>query len=141
MLDADTTFYRPVSKRGTRDVSVLPVVVSPLYTAIESAGTCFMGDFGPMSAARPSTTIRIESPGAPTTGSAGTRSNVARITLDVNSALDGVGLTAAVAQALAARGIAANVVAGFHHDHVFVPAAQGEAALAALEARAAQEHL
>ena len=44
----------------------------------------------------------------------------ARITLMVHSALDGVGLTAAVATALAERGIACNVVAGFHHDHLFV---------------------
>lgn len=55
-----------------------------------------------------------------------------QITLTVHSALDGVGLTAAVAQALAARGIACNMVAAFHHDHVFVPDAQAEAAMAAL---------
>lgn len=54
------------------------------------------------------------------------------ITLAVYSALDGVGLTAAVAQALAQQGIACNMVAGFHHDHVFVPAARAEAALQAL---------
>lgn len=45
----------------------------------------------------------------------------ARITLMVHSALDGVGLTAAVAGALAEAGIACNVVAAFHHDHLFVP--------------------
>lgn len=44
----------------------------------------------------------------------------ARITLMVHSALEGVGLTAAVAGALAQAGIACNVVAGFHHDHLFV---------------------
>ena len=56
----------------------------------------------------------------------------ARITLTVHSALDGVGLTAAVAGALAERGIACNVVAGFHHDHLFVPWQRREDALAAL---------
>ena len=63
---------------------------------------------------------------------------MARITLRVHSALDGVGLTAAVAGVLAARGIPCNMVAGFHHDHAFVPAPRAGEALAALRARAAQ---
>lgn len=57
---------------------------------------------------------------------------LARLTLAVHSDLEAVGLTAAIAALLAARGIPANVVAGFFHDHVFVPAAQGAEALAAL---------
>ncbi|NML04981.1 ACT domain-containing protein [Sphingomonas sp. G-3-2-10] len=57
-----------------------------------------------------------------------------QITLTVHSALDGVGLTAAVAQALAAHGIACNMVAAFHHDHVFVPESRAEDALAVLKA-------
>jgi uncharacterized protein len=52
-----------------------------------------------------------------------------QITLDVHSALDGVGLTAAVATALARAGIPCNMVAGHHHDHVFVPAGEAERAL------------
>ena len=56
-----------------------------------------------------------------------------QITLDVRSSVDAVGLTAAVATKLALAGISANVVAAFHHDHVFVPAAKAEAALAALK--------
>ncbi|QIG52420.1 ACT domain-containing protein [Nordella sp. HKS 07] len=55
-----------------------------------------------------------------------------RIVLTVFSALDGVGLTAAVAGALAANGIPCNMVAAFHHDHVFVPAAMAERAIAVL---------
>jgi uncharacterized protein len=47
-----------------------------------------------------------------------------QITLDVHSALDGVGLTAAVAVALAAEGIPCNMIAAHHHDHVFVPPAR-----------------
>ena len=58
----------------------------------------------------------------------------ARITLTVHSALDGVGLTAAVAGALAEQGIACNVMAGFHHDHLFVPWQRRDDALAALAA-------
>ena len=55
-----------------------------------------------------------------------------RITLDVFSALDGVGLTAGVAAALAAENIPCNMVAAYHHDHVFVPAAMAERAIAVL---------
>jgi uncharacterized protein len=58
----------------------------------------------------------------------------ARITLGVHSSLDAVGLTACVAEALAARGIGANVVAAFHHDHVFVPWGRRDEAMAALQA-------
>lgn len=61
----------------------------------------------------------------------------ARITLMVHSALDGVGLTAAVAGALAEAGIACNVVAGFHHDHLFVPWARRDEALMILQRLAA----
>jgi hypothetical protein len=45
------------------------------------------------------------------------------------SALDAVGLTAAVSQALAAAGIGCNMVAGAYHDHVFVPVERASEAL------------
>ncbi|MFJ8668729.1 ACT domain-containing protein [Streptomyces sp. NPDC093600] len=54
------------------------------------------------------------------------------ITLRVHSALDAVGLTAAVARALADAGLSCNVVAGFHHDHLFVEHARAEESLAVL---------
>jgi hypothetical protein len=54
------------------------------------------------------------------------------ISLRVHSDLHAIGLTAAVAQALAAAGIACNVVAGALHDHLFVPVDQAERALAIL---------
>lgn len=56
------------------------------------------------------------------------------ITLTVHSSLEAVGLTAAFAMALTAEGISANVVAGFHHDHIFVPERDAERALEALRA-------
>jgi hypothetical protein len=45
------------------------------------------------------------------------------------SALDAVGLTAAVSQELAAAGIGCNMVAGAYHDHVFVPIERAAEAL------------
>ena len=54
------------------------------------------------------------------------------ITLNVYSSLDGVGLTAAVATALAEHGIPCNMVAAYHHDHVFVPSDKSDEALAVL---------
>ncbi|WP_306016598.1 ACT domain-containing protein [Oceanicaulis sp. MMSF_3324] len=56
-----------------------------------------------------------------------------RITLSVYSALEAVGLTAQIATALARAGISANLVAGLHHDHVFVPETRAEQALSVLE--------
>lgn len=61
----------------------------------------------------------------------------ARIVLEVNSDLEGIGLTAAVATALSERGIACNMVAALHHDHAFVPAARAEEALSILQALSA----
>ena len=57
---------------------------------------------------------------------------MARITLNIHSSLEAVGLTAAVSQALASEAISANVVAGFYRDHIFVPQTAGERAVACL---------
>ena len=54
------------------------------------------------------------------------------ITLRVHSALDAVGLTAAVSTALARAGLSCNVIAGCHHDHLLVPAHRAPEALGAL---------
>lgn len=51
-----------------------------------------------------------------------------RLTLQVRSDLEAVGLTAAFAAALAAEGMPANVLAGFHHDHILVSVDHAEAA-------------
>ncbi|TGD44874.1 ACT domain-containing protein [Pseudotabrizicola sediminis] len=61
------------------------------------------------------------------------------ITLNVYSSLDGVGLTAAVSKALSDADIPCNMIAAFHHDHVFVPSDKCENALdvlAQLQSRA-----
>ena len=54
------------------------------------------------------------------------------IVLSVHSGLDAVGFSAAVTGRLAAAGISANLVAGYHHDYVFVPAADADTAMAEL---------
>lgn len=59
---------------------------------------------------------------------------MAWITLTVHSSLAAIGLTAAVAAAFTGQGISCNVIAGFHHDHLFVPAARSADAMEALRA-------
>ncbi len=54
------------------------------------------------------------------------------ITLQVHSSLAAIGLTAAVSAALAEAKISCNVLAGFHHDHLLVPAADADRALEVL---------
>lgn len=56
-----------------------------------------------------------------------------QITLTVHSSLEAVGLTAAVATKLASRGISANVVAAYYHDHIFVPTERAAEAISALK--------
>ena len=57
----------------------------------------------------------------------------ARITLQVHSDLEAVGLTAAVSGALAGQNLCANIVAGLNHDHLFVPYQRGNEALQCLK--------
>lgn len=56
------------------------------------------------------------------------------LTLAVYSSLSLVGLTAAVATTLANEGIACNVIAGLHHDHLLVPVDRVDDALRCLHA-------
>ena len=54
------------------------------------------------------------------------------ITLTVHSALDAVGLTAAVSTALTKHSISCNVVAAYYHDHIFVSTKDTEKAMEVL---------
>ncbi len=62
----------------------------------------------------------------------------ALITLSVHSSLEAVGFLAAIAPKLASHGISVNPVSAFYHDHLFVPVAQAEAAMALLHELAAE---
>ena len=59
------------------------------------------------------------------------------ITLNVHSALEAVGLTAAFATALGKAGISCNVIAGYYHDHLFVGRSDAERAMDVLRHLAA----
>ena len=52
-------------------------------------------------------------------------------TLTMHSSFEAVGLTAAFATRLAEAGIPANVLAGYHHDHILVPVDRADDAIAA----------
>ena len=54
------------------------------------------------------------------------------LTLKLHTALNAVGVTAAVSGVLAEHGIACNVIAGRFHDHLLVPAARCDDAIAAI---------
>ncbi|WP_371931265.1 ACT domain-containing protein [Nioella sp. MMSF_3534] len=116
VLDPSTWHFGTVT-----DVSVI-AGTSPLATFVEEEGLSL-----------------ILSEADATASGLPTDMPMARITLTVHSALDGVGLTAAVATALADAGIPCNMVAAFHHDHAFVPLADAPRALAILKALADAE--
>lgn len=54
------------------------------------------------------------------------------ITLLVQTTLDQIGITASFSAKLAEAGISCNVVAGYHHDHLFVPHDRADEAVALL---------
>ena len=54
------------------------------------------------------------------------------VILGVPSDLAAIGFLAAVTASLATAGISTNAVSAFHHDHLFVPAGEGERAVAVL---------
>jgi len=54
------------------------------------------------------------------------------ISLEVHSSLEAIGLTAVISGMLAAHEISVNMMAGYHHDHLFVPVANASAAMALL---------
>jgi hypothetical protein len=113
---------RPVLDPGRfvyASVSSMPDGVAPVVTVREEEGT----------------TLVLERDEADRAGIA-YEYVAARITLQVHSSLAAVGLTAAVAAALTQHGISCNVVAGYFHDHLFVPLDRADEAVAALEALA-----
>ena len=56
------------------------------------------------------------------------------ITLNIHSSLEAVGFMAHISTRLAQAGIPVNPVAGFYHDHLFVPCEKTDEAIALLKA-------
>lgn len=55
-----------------------------------------------------------------------------KISLTIHSSLEAVGLIAAIANRLKDHSISTNVVAGFYHDHIYVPEGRQEDAMRVL---------
>lgn len=60
-----------------------------------------------------------------------------QIICKVHSSLEAVGMTAAISAALAEKGISANVVAAYYHDHIFVQESKAEQAVTLMQELAA----
>lgn len=63
-----------------------------------------------------------------------------RITMKIHSSLTAVGFTAAFSKVLTEAGISCNVVAGFFHDHIFVPSERASAAMTTLTSLSADHN-
>lgn len=113
-LDERAFVFCSLPAAGLADV----VALAPVAVVAEDEGLTVVVEAG-----------RAEDAGLSFTG------RFARITLQVHSSLEAVGLTAAVAGRLAERGISANVVAGLFHDHLFVPWERREEAVEVLSSR------
>lgn len=98
-----------------RSLQDVPVAVSIVGTFVESEGVTIIAPLSEIVG----TALKHSGPWA-------------KISLEIHSSLTAVGLTAKIATALAGEGISANMIAGYFHDHVFVPWEQREAALAIL---------
>ena len=123
---------------GSRDLSHLLREMKPELQAGTYLFCSLAGDFAGEGVAALATfreaeglTLVLPADEAERHGIAGTF-EAAWITLTVQSDLAAVGFLAAVATALAREGIPCNAIAAFHHDHLFVPVAMAERAMAVL---------
>jgi uncharacterized protein len=120
---------------GETDLDTLLRSLQPVLNPGTYIFATYAGDPPPDTIAKAVVTVR-EAEGTtvvvPAVRDESQSSLMAWITLRVHSSLEAVGLTAAVASRLAHEGIACNVVAGYYHDHLFVPVDRAGNAMAAL---------
>lgn len=133
---AFVTYVRrqPVSDLKTLIGSMRPELVAGEFAYCTAPGPAVPEGLSPVATVREAEGLTLVLPvdDAVAAGLSG-QFRCRQITLRVHSALDAVGLTAAVAAALAKDGIPANVIAGLHHDHLFVPTDDADRAMAALD--------
>lgn len=129
---------------GETDLSKLLTAMSPALLPDEYVFCTVQGEYGDFRELSPIATFReaegltlVVQKSAALAGKLPFESVFRAITLTVHSSLDAVGLTAAVSSKLAEKGISANVIAAYYHDHIFV---QAEKAAAALDALAEFRH-
>ena len=126
---------------GERDLEALLSTMSPQLAEDEYVFLSFAGarygdhaDLEPLAVVGEAEGLTLVAPkSAADSSGLGYETVFKRITLDVHSSLDAVGLTSAFSTALTAHGISANVIAGYYHDHIFVQAKLAETALDVLE--------
>lgn len=61
-----------------------------------------------------------------------------KITLNIHSSLDAVGFMAAILKELTELNIGCNLVSGYFHDHLFIPAGKEEAVMEVLQRMATE---
>lgn len=119
-----------------RDLAILLRTMEPvLHPEPYGYATC-TGDvppIAPFATIRESEGLTVVAPLAEMVAAGLSSEAWARISLTVASDLAAVGLTAAFATALGAEGISCNVIAGFHHDHIFVQWDRRRDAMTALQ--------
>ena len=111
--------------RGERDLARLLASLAP---QLDPEPYVFVGgldaippDITPLATFRETEGLSLVVRASAWTGERPASALYARLTMMVHSSLEAVGMTAAIAATLSERGISANVVAAYHHDHIFVP--------------------
>ena len=124
---------------GETDLNKLLASMSPALLPDEYVFCTVQGEYGDFRELSPLASYReaegltlILTKSAAKAGNLPFESVFRAITLTVHSSLDAVGLTAAVASKLAEKGISANVIAAYYHDHIFVHTEKATAAIDAL---------
>jgi uncharacterized protein len=131
--------------QGEADLGILLASLNPQLDPLEYGyaivphGTLLPPDFQPLGLFHEDEGVTLIAPAADLAAAGiAALTGLARLTMLVQSSLEAVGMTAAMATALTRVGISANVIAAYHHDHIFVPWDRRHEAVAALRALATE---